>query len=50
MIKKSITAKVDKIIKVGSLEEDQVKELQALEDLFPTNRDEIKEPKEEQSE
>jgi len=35
MIEKKITAKIDKMIKLGSLEEDQVKEIQALENLFP---------------
>lgn len=46
MIKKSITAKINKVIKIGSLEEDQVKELQALEAIFPT--EESKERKSEQ--
>jgi len=45
MLKKRITAQVDKVIKIGSLEEDQVKELQALEALFPTNEQKAEEQK-----
>lgn len=35
MLKKRITAKVGKVIKTGSLEEEQAKELRTLETLFP---------------
>lgn len=37
MLKKRITARVDKVLKTGSLEEEQAKELQTLETLFPEN-------------
>lgn len=35
MLEKKITAKAGKALKTGSVEEDQAKELKALEDLFP---------------
>lgn len=35
MLQKKITAKTGKVLKTGSVEEEQAKELKALEDLFP---------------
>jgi len=35
MLQKKIIAKAGKVLKTGSIEEEQAKELKALEDLFP---------------
>lgn len=48
MIEKKITAKIDKLIKLGSLEEEQAKEMLALENLLPEcPKEEEKKDKEE---
>jgi hypothetical protein len=47
MLKKKITAKIDKVIKTGSVEEEQVKELKTLETLFPEDSG-VKDTKKEQ--
>jgi hypothetical protein len=43
MIEKKITAKVDQVIKTGSIEEDQVKQIHKLEVLFPEQPEVVKE-------
>ncbi len=35
MLEKKISAKAGRVLKTGSMEEEQAKELKALEDLFP---------------
>ena len=42
MIEKKITAKVDQVIKTGSIEEDQIKEIHKLEVLFPEQPEVVK--------
>lgn len=42
MLDKKITAKVNRVLKIGSLEEEQAKELKTLETLFPEETAEIK--------
>lgn len=39
MIEKKITAKIEKVIKTGSIEEEQAQEIHELENVFPTEPD-----------
>jgi hypothetical protein len=50
MIEKKITAKIDKVIKTGSIEEEQVQELHELETVFPTEPDKRPNPPEDEQE
>jgi len=51
MIEKKITAKIDKVIKIGSLEEEQIEEIRVLDSLLPQSveapktQENIEEPK-----